>query len=150
MAVDERARHHLYGTLEDALGSDATGTLMSLLPPVGWADVATRHDLDALGNRLDSRIDRVRVEMADLRTELRTEMADLRTEMADLRSELTSDMAALESGLRIDMADLHTGMADLRAGLRSDMAANQRQLLFALVGTMLTMVGLAWAALALA
>ena len=26
---------------------------MSMLPPVGWADVATKHDLDALSARFD-------------------------------------------------------------------------------------------------
>ncbi len=28
-----------------AFGDDAGITLMELLPPVGWADVATKHDL---------------------------------------------------------------------------------------------------------
>ncbi len=86
MAVDERARHELYGQLERALGSQATDTLMELLPPVGWADVATTRDLDALGHRVDAQIAEVRVELADLRTDLRTEIADLagglRQEMA--------------------------------------------------------------------
>lgn len=34
------------------MGSDSAETLMSLLPPVGWADVATKHDLAALGDRV--------------------------------------------------------------------------------------------------
>ena len=29
-----------------AFGDDAGITLMELLPPVGWTDVATKHDLD--------------------------------------------------------------------------------------------------------
>ena len=31
---------------------------MSYLPPVGWADVATKQDLENLALRLESRIDR--------------------------------------------------------------------------------------------
>lgn len=48
MAVDERKRHEMYLSLEQALGREAADTLMELVPPVGWADVATRHDLKAL------------------------------------------------------------------------------------------------------
>ncbi|MGH9157870.1 MAG: hypothetical protein ACRD1K_19005 [Acidimicrobiales bacterium] len=45
MVVDERSRHELYQRLEGTLGADAAGTLMAHLPPVGWADVATKADL---------------------------------------------------------------------------------------------------------
>ena len=29
---------------------------MEMLPPVGWADVATKHDLDQLADRFDARL----------------------------------------------------------------------------------------------
>jgi hypothetical protein len=48
MAVDERSRHQLHVKLEQILGSEDAGTLMAHLPPVGWADVATKRDLDQL------------------------------------------------------------------------------------------------------
>ena len=48
MALDERARHVLFLRLEEVLGAEAAGTLMELMPPVGWADVATKRDLDSL------------------------------------------------------------------------------------------------------
>ena len=46
MAIDERARHRLYLRLEEVLGPEDAEVLMGHLPPVGWADVATKHDLD--------------------------------------------------------------------------------------------------------
>ena len=52
MALDERARHELFLRLEQALGPASARTLMELLSPVGWADVATKRDLDALENKL--------------------------------------------------------------------------------------------------
>jgi hypothetical protein len=52
MAIDERARHHLYQRLEEHLGAEAASTLMEHLPPVGWAEVATKRDLDQLADRL--------------------------------------------------------------------------------------------------
>ena len=52
MAIDERARHQLYLRLEEHPGAEAATTLMEYLPPVGWADVATKRDLDQLGDRL--------------------------------------------------------------------------------------------------
>src|SRR5258707_12962464 len=48
MAFDERARHQLYLRLEEHLGAEAAATLMDHLPPTGWADVATKRDLDHL------------------------------------------------------------------------------------------------------
>ncbi|HVX19146.1 MAG TPA: hypothetical protein VHA73_14035 [Acidimicrobiales bacterium] len=55
--TDERSRHQLYVTLEEHLGAHEADTLMELLPPVGWADVATKHDLHALEQRIDLRFD---------------------------------------------------------------------------------------------
>jgi hypothetical protein len=39
------------------LGDDEGITLMELLPPVGWADVATKHDLLQLEARMDLRFE---------------------------------------------------------------------------------------------
>ena len=46
MAINERSRHDLYVRLEGLLGAEAAETLMEHLPRVGWADVATKRDLD--------------------------------------------------------------------------------------------------------
>ena len=58
MVLDERSRHDLYLRLEQTLGAEAAATLMEHLPPVGWADVATKRDLDALEERLVLRFER--------------------------------------------------------------------------------------------
>ena len=42
---------------EEVLGEANAETLMSHLPPVGWADVATKQDLTALESRLDARFE---------------------------------------------------------------------------------------------
>ena len=59
MAISEESRHQLYQRLEDVLGAAEATTLMEHLPPVGWADVATRRDLDVMEERLGARIDLV-------------------------------------------------------------------------------------------
>jgi hypothetical protein len=46
MAIDERLRHELYLRLEQVLGPEPANTMTEHLPPVGWADVATRKDLE--------------------------------------------------------------------------------------------------------
>jgi hypothetical protein len=45
MAVDERSRHELHRRLEETLGAEPAATLMAHLPPVGWAEVATKQDI---------------------------------------------------------------------------------------------------------
>ena len=73
MVIDERARHELYERLESTVGEEATGTLMSYLPPVGWADVATKRDLDQLSGEFDQLRREVRMEMGSMRHELLAE-----------------------------------------------------------------------------
>ena len=107
MVLDERSRHQLYLRLEEALGPDAATTLMEHLPPVGWADVATKRDLDALAQRLEHRF-----ETMDHRFESLEERIDLRSE-------------ALENKL----------LAAFRGELQAALTTQSRQLAIALAGT---------------
>ncbi len=59
MAISEESRHHLYQRLEEVLGLKEAAVLMEHLPPVGWADVATKRDLDALEGRMEMRFTHV-------------------------------------------------------------------------------------------
>ena len=52
MTISEQSRHQLHSRLVETLGPEAAATLMEHLPPVGWADVATKRDLDVLEQRL--------------------------------------------------------------------------------------------------
>jgi hypothetical protein len=73
MAIDEQARHELFKRLEDVLGGREASTLMAHLPPVGWADVATKGDLEAL--RLATKGD---VETLEARTEANLHLMEAR------------------------------------------------------------------------
>jgi hypothetical protein len=61
MAVDERGRLQLAEAARRALGDEAGITLMEMLPPVGWADVATKQDLARLEAVMNARFDAVDV-----------------------------------------------------------------------------------------
>ena len=62
MTVDERSRLQLAEALKRALGDEEGITLMELLPPVGWADIATKDDLRSI----DARLDRIEVRVGTL------------------------------------------------------------------------------------
>ncbi len=78
MALTEESRHQLFQRLEELLGLEEASTLMELLPPVGWADVATKRDLDQLESRLEARMDRV---VLELRGDIDGGINGLRAEM---------------------------------------------------------------------
>ena len=46
--LSDQDRRQLFVALEESLGHGPAGTLMELLPPVGWADVARQSDLVAI------------------------------------------------------------------------------------------------------
>ena len=74
---------------EEVLGPSGATVLMEDLPPVGWADVATKRDLDVLEDRLAARFDH-RFERIDDRFEQvdrHFEQIDRRFESMDRRLE---------------------------------------------------------------
>lgn len=75
MVLDERSRHELYLRLEEALGPEAATTMMELLPPVGWADVATKRDLDLLREGMRTDI------LATMRAEMNAQLRSIYTAM---------------------------------------------------------------------
>ena len=54
MSITEASRFQLRTAIGQILSEEAADTLMELLPPVGWADVATKTDLQHLRDELKS------------------------------------------------------------------------------------------------
>jgi len=133
MVLDERSRHQLYLRLEEVLGPEAATTLMEHLPPVGWADVATKRDLDALEQRLHLRFDAV-----DQRFERLEERIDLRCRAIEERIDLRYE--ALQ----------HKLVAAFRGELQTALTAQGRQLAITLAGTAGALSALAFAVARLA
>ncbi len=96
--ISEQDRNDLHNGLAQVLGDHRAAVLMEHLPPVGWADVARRSDIDALATATKRDVDALAVatktDLAILTADFRTEMASLRTEMAGLGGELRKEMAA--------------------------------------------------------
>ena len=85
MSVDERARHELHARLDELLGPEPAGTLMSYLPPVGWADVATKRDLEVLADSLEHRMESlIYREVGSLRGEIASQTRTLFFSMSGL------------------------------------------------------------------
>lgn len=76
MAISEHDRYEMHKWLVDNAGEQVAETLMAHLPPVGWADVATKRDLEHLGDtlRLEMRADSNALR-ADVNEKLRTHLA---------------------------------------------------------------------------
>ena len=142
MAVDERARHELHSRLEENLGPEPAATLMEYLPPVGWADVATKHDLAQLEQRIVLRFAMVDQRFDRVDESIKASAADLRATFEhELRSQsITFGEALLSHAARFDEA-LRSQTTTFEQGLRSQTTT----MLFALVSVVLTMAALAFA-----
>jgi len=71
MAVGQRERRELQEALVNAIGAQPADSLIEYLPPVGWADVATKHDLDVLTARVDKLETKVDEGFKELHKDLR-------------------------------------------------------------------------------
>ena len=133
MAIDERARHELFLRLEEHLGPEAATTLMEHLPPTGWADVATKRDLDQLRAATKSDIDQLR--------------AATKSDIDQLRAATKSDIGHHAELTRMEIARFGD---ELRAELHKALSEETRTVVLtaaiANVGAVLAVGGLAFAA----
>ncbi len=132
MTISEETRHQLRQRLDDVLGVDEAATLMAHLPPVGWADVATKRDLDHA--------------VVELRGELHLGLAGVRTELGGQIAELHREIGEVK-------AELHKEIGEVKVELHKEIGGIQRQLqglFFKLAALQVTTVGVAVAAAAVA
>ncbi len=86
MAYDDD-RRHLHDSLETALGTRATETLMTYLPPVPWSEFATRAQLEDVRLELDGVRLELKGEIAELRGEMRQGFGELKGEFGELKGQ---------------------------------------------------------------
>ncbi len=120
MTTDEAARLHLYELARSTWDAKAADTLMNAIPS-DLQQLATKDDLAVLGS-------------------------DLRAEMATLGGELRAEMATLGGQLRTEMADLR---GELRSEIQKSAASTIRTIVFAMIASNATLVGLVFAAVRL-
>jgi hypothetical protein len=115
MPVDERSRHALYLRLEEVLGREEAATLMESLPPGGWAEVATKPDLENLAAATKRDLEH----LAEVNRKEHEHLAEVNRQ----------EHEALEHRLL--------------AAFRKEFAAQTRTFTFALLGSFLTSTGMA-------
>jgi hypothetical protein len=122
MSIDEQARRELHDRLEEALGPAPAGTLMASLPPQGWADLATKGDLERLEERFTLRLDA-------------------------MDERLTARFDALEERFDLKLGSSANELrADFRGEITAAITAQTRTVILALFGTLLSSGGLVLAA----
>jgi hypothetical protein len=105
LTISEGSRHALHSRLVEVLGQQEAVVLMEHLPPVGWADVATKRDLDHVA------------------VELRGEMVELRGEMAELRGEMLAGFGQLRYDLGAQTRGMYLALLATVVSLVGAMAA---------------------------
>ncbi len=104
MTITDADRHRLYDALVATLGEQEAAILMEHLPPVGWADVATKTDLEHLRAATKADLENLRIstkaEFDGLRAATKADINGLRGDFNGLRGEF--------NGLRAEFEHLRT------------------------------------------
>lgn len=103
MAISERERLKSYEKLGETLGPELAGTMMELLPPTGWDDIATKDEVRSLGSALRGEMGELRGEMKEFRAEVRNEIAHLEVGVAQQLVSLQRNMLLTMSGFMLSI-----------------------------------------------
>lgn len=109
--IDETQRRQLFDALVKELGEGPAVSLMEMLPPGGWDDLARRADLAELRGEfgeLRGEFGELRAEVGLLDGRLTGQIGELRGEVRGLEARLTGEVAALGSRLDAQLAKLIT------------------------------------------
>ena len=102
MTITDKQRNDLYRACEETMGEGPAETLLSLLPPVGWADVATKQDLEILKSDTKAEIQSLRADIEGLRGDMERSMREqTRTMIFGLAGLNATFLAALLAGARL-------------------------------------------------
>jgi hypothetical protein len=108
----------LFQRLKETLGEDEANTLMEHLPPVGWADVATKRDLEHQDALVQAQFVAMRKDMEVLSDRFEAEFVAIRRDIehmgdklrAEFHKELRSQFIALLAA-NATMVGLAVGLA---------------------------------------
>ena len=129
MSITNEDRYDLQAKANHVVGRKEGTTLMELLPPVGWADVATKRDLDQLEARLIAQFERrfVGIDQRCVGIDHRFVGIDHRFERVDQPFERVND--------RFDQVDptLTTALAEQTAAFQTELRKMYGVLLSAMV-----------------
>ena len=96
MSVDERSRLQLAEAVKRLLGVDEGITLMELLPPVGWADVATKHDLLQIDRRFDDLETRMDLRFQSFEDRMDARLGKVEGRLGSLDERMDAKLGSLE------------------------------------------------------
>ncbi len=129
MAMTETQRTTLYTQLTDAIGQEATRTLMEQLPPSGWDQVATKDDVKATEKLLQRELKasekmflselkesegRLKIQIADSesRQGTRIDQTTVRIDQTNTRIDETNrELSELKDEVRTGFAELKLTLA---------------------------------------
>ena len=136
MTITNEDRYDLQAKANHVVGRKEGTTLMELLPPVGWADVATKRDLDQLEARLIAQFERrfVGIDQRCVGIDQRFERVDQQFERVDDRFDRV-DQQFERVNDRFDRVDqtLTTALAEQTAAFQTELRKMYGVLLSAMV-----------------
>ena len=114
MTVTDDERYQLQTGLRTALGDDVTTILMKHLPPAGWGDVATVHDVANLETRVDARFNefetRVDARFNEFDIRINGRIDKLEERIDGLDDKMTAQFESLRHEIVVLRGSMHTAL----------------------------------------